>query len=99
MRHARKAADAQRACARVVLLGGLLQERVARADHILNIGQQVLARARQADALTVALEQRTADFGLQFVDQVLTLATFGLLFGLMLFATYNDILRLITGTV
>ncbi len=28
----------------------------------------------------------------------LTLATFGLLFGLMLFATYNDILRLITGS-
>ena len=29
---------------------------------------------------------------------MLTLATFALLFGLMLFATYNDILRLITGT-
>ena len=33
------------------------------------------------------------------LQSVLTLATFGLLFGLMLFATYNDILRLITGTV
>ena len=32
------------------------------------------------------------------LQSVLTLATFGLLFGLMLFATYNDILRLITGT-
>ena len=30
----------------------------------------MLARVRQADALTVTLEQRTADFGLQFVDQV-----------------------------
>ena len=28
------------------------------------------ARVRQADALAVALEQRTADLGLQFVDQV-----------------------------
>ena len=68
--NARKAADAQRARAWVILLGGLLQERVARADHILNIRQQLLARVRQADALTVALEQRTADFSLQFVDQV-----------------------------
>ena len=33
------------------------------------------------------------------LQSVLTLATFGLLFGLMIFATYNDILRLITGTV
>ena len=33
------------------------------------------------------------------LQSLLTLATFGLLFGLMLFATYNDILRLITGTV
>ena len=33
------------------------------------------------------------------LQSVLTLATFGLLFGLMLFATYNDIIRLITGTV
>ena len=33
------------------------------------------------------------------LQSMLTLATFGLLFGLMLFATYNDILRLITGTV
>ena len=33
------------------------------------------------------------------LQSVLTLATFGLLFGLILFATYNDILRLITGTV
>ena len=33
------------------------------------------------------------------LQSVLTLATFGLLFGLMLFATYNDILRLITRTV
>ena len=33
------------------------------------------------------------------LQSVLILATFGLLFGLMLFATYNDILRLITGTV
>ena len=33
------------------------------------------------------------------LQSVLTLATFGLLFELMLFATYNDILRLITGTV
>ena len=33
------------------------------------------------------------------LQNVLTLATFGLLFGLMIFATYNDILRLITGTV
>lgn len=33
------------------------------------------------------------------LQSVLTLATFGLLFGLMLFATYNDILRLITGIV
>ena len=30
---------------------------------------------------------------------VLTVAAFGLLFGLMLFATYNDIIRLITGAV
>ena len=33
------------------------------------------------------------------LQSMLTLATFGLLFGLMIFATYNDILRLITGTV
>ena len=33
------------------------------------------------------------------LQSVLTLATFGLLFGLMLFATYNDIIRLITGAV
>ena len=33
------------------------------------------------------------------LQSLLTLATFGLLFGLMLFATYNDVLRLITGTV
>ena len=33
------------------------------------------------------------------LQSVLTLATFGLLFGLMIFATSNDILRLITGTV
>ena len=32
------------------------------------------------------------------LQSLLTLATFGLLFGLLLFATYNDILRLITGT-
>ena len=69
-RNARKAADAQRALARVALLGGLLQEGVARADHVLNIGQQLPARVRQADALTVTLEQRTADFRLQFVDQM-----------------------------
>ena len=31
------------------------------------------------------------------LQSVLTIAAFGLLFGLMLFATYNDILRLITG--
>ena len=69
-RNARKTADAQRALARVALLGGLLQEGVARADHVLNIGQQLPARVRQADALTVTLEQRTADFRLQFVDQM-----------------------------
>ena len=33
------------------------------------------------------------------LQSVLTLATFGLLFGLMLFATYNDILRLMTGAM
>lgn len=33
------------------------------------------------------------------LQSVLTLATFGLLFGLMIFATYNDIIRLITGAV
>ena len=30
----------------------------------------MFARVCQADALTAALEQRTADLGLQFVDQV-----------------------------
>ena len=33
----------------------------------------------------------------QRVQENLTLATFILLFGLMIFATYNDVLRLITG--
>ena len=33
------------------------------------------------------------------LQSMLTLATFGLLFGLMIFATYNDIIRLITGAV
>ena len=33
------------------------------------------------------------------LQSMLTLATFGLLFGLMLFATYNDIIRLVTGAM
>ena len=33
------------------------------------------------------------------IQSGLTVAAFALLFGLMIFATYNDILRLITGTV
>ena len=33
------------------------------------------------------------------LQSLLTLATFGLLFGLMLFATYNDIIRLVTGAM
>ena len=33
------------------------------------------------------------------IQSSLTLAAFALLFGLMIFATYNDIVRLITGTM
>lgn len=43
--------------------------------HLVNkleaeVGCTLLERVRQADALTVTLEQRTADFRLQFVDQM-----------------------------
>ena len=47
----------------------------------------------------LAIEGITGHAVPEKLQSVLTLATFGLLFGLMLFATYNDILRLITGTV
>ena len=33
------------------------------------------------------------------LQSALTIAAFGLLFGLMIFATYNDIIRLVTGTM
>ena len=33
------------------------------------------------------------------IQSSLTLAAFALLFGLMIFATYNDIVRLVTGTM
>ena len=47
----------------------------------------------------LAIEGITGHAVPEKLQSMLTLATFGLLFGLMLFATYNDILRLITGTV
>ena len=33
------------------------------------------------------------------LQSVLTIAAFALLFGLMIFATYNDIVRLVTGAM
>ena len=35
----------------------------------------------------------------KMVSHDLTIAAFALLFGLMLFATYNDIIRLVTGAM
>ena len=52
-----------------------------------------------AGSIYLVIEGVTGHAVPEKLQSVLTLATFGLLFGLMLFATYNDILRLITGTV
>ena len=65
-----KAADAQDVVVGFPLQRRLLPQRIAGAEIVLNIGQQVLALLREPDAVAAAGQQGAAQLGLQLVDQM-----------------------------
>ena len=65
-----KAADPQAAAVQLTLHLRFATQGVAGADHLVDIGQQMLPLLRQADAVAAAQQQRAAQLGLQLVDQV-----------------------------